>query len=290
MDVVEAVTRAGGICAAAQLPRGRVRTALRRGELVRVRRGVVTLPDVDEHRAAATALAGVASHLSAARHWGWPVKSVAKQAQVIVPRGRKVAGWRRRNVQLRWARLSPEELRQGVTDPVRTVIDCARTLPFDEALAVADSALRSEMVTKTELLMAAGRSPRTGRSAALRVIELADKRATNPFESVLRAIVLDIAEAEFEPQRWISDIGKPDLVDVAHRVVLEADSFEFHSDAESLNHDIERYNALVCDGWTVLRFGWAHVMFDPDYVRQCVVAVLRPLGRPVRPDNRRAAA
>ena len=31
---------------------------------------------------------------------------------------------------------------QGFTRPVRTVIDCARTYPYDEALCVADSALR----------------------------------------------------------------------------------------------------------------------------------------------------
>jgi hypothetical protein len=51
----------------------------------------------------------------------------------------------------------------GVTDPVRTVIDCARDLPFDEALAVADSALRSGKVGPDALRQAAARSPRTGR-------------------------------------------------------------------------------------------------------------------------------
>jgi hypothetical protein len=32
--------------------------------------------------------------------------------------------------------------REGVTSPAWTVIDCAKDLPFDEALAIADSALR----------------------------------------------------------------------------------------------------------------------------------------------------
>jgi len=64
-----------------------------------------------------------------------------------------------------------------VTDKVRTVIDCLRWLPFDEALAVADSALD---VSLEALADAARRSPRTGRSRVLRVLRYADSRAAKP--------------------------------------------------------------------------------------------------------------
>ena len=30
---------------------------------------------------------------------------------------------------------------------------------------------------------------------------------------------------------------------------------------------------MVLRGWTVLRFAWEHVMFDPDYVRSCLVSL-----------------
>ena len=140
---------------------------------------------------------------------------------------------------------------------------------------MADSALRSQTVTRTELLLAAQRSPRTGRRRAIDVIEAADARAANPFESVLRAIVMQIPDAHFVPQQWVGEIGRPDLVDRRHHVILEADSFEFHSSREALTRDIERYNAFVLDGWTVLRFGWEHVMRDPEYVTNCVRGALR---------------
>ena len=65
--------------------------------------------------------------------------------------------------------LSERELRRNVTSRTRTVIDCARTYDFDVALCVADSALREGIIDADDLLIAAARSPRTGRAKALRV-------------------------------------------------------------------------------------------------------------------------
>ena len=56
--------------------------------------------------------------------------------------------------------------------------------------------------------------------------------------------------------------------------ILEADSFEWHGDRRALRRDARRYNLLVVDGWIVLRFAWEDVMFDPDYVRDVLVAVV----------------
>ena len=36
----------------------------------------------------------------------------------------------------------------------------------------------------------------------------------------------------------------------------------------------ERYNGLVIRGWRVIRFSWEHVMFEQDYVRDCLVALV----------------
>ena len=63
-------------------------------------------------------------------------------------------------------------------------------LAFDEALAVADSALRSGAVTAEELRSASARLRGTGSRAARLVAQYADHRAANPFESVLRALAL----------------------------------------------------------------------------------------------------
>lgn len=285
MEVAEAVLEAGGVATWSELiaafPRVAVDAAIACGQLVRLRRGRYALPGLDLDLAAAAALDGVRDRLSAARHWGWGVKLPPTHPQVLVPRGRNVSPQRRRGIDLRWGTISVEDRRRGVTSQVQTVLDCARFLAFDDALAVADSALR-DGVTRTELLLACARLPRTGRAAAYRVVELADARAANPFESVLRAIVIDIPGSAFEPQVWIGTMGRPDLVDRERRVIVEGDSFEFHSNATSLNRDMERYNAFVGADHVVLRFGWRHAMYQQDYVRGLVAGVLSARERSVR--------
>ena len=68
---------------------------------------------------------------------------------------------------------------------------------------------------------------------------------------------------------------RPDLVDELLRVVAEADSFEHHGSRKALAIDCARYDNLVADGWTVLRFAWEQVMYRPDWVRGALGAVTR---------------
>ena len=71
----------------------------------------------------------------------------------------------------------------------------------------------------------------------------------------------------------------PDLADLEARVILEADSWEFHTGREAHVRDCWRYNELVAEGWSVLRFTWWHVMEQPDYV---VDVLSRVYGRSLR--------
>jgi hypothetical protein len=99
-----------------------------------------------------------------------------------------------------------------VTSKIRTVIDCARTLPFDEALAVADAALNDPDVSRDALMADALASPRTGRARVVRVVQHADPGVDNSFESVLRALCID-AGFEVETQMQIGDLGWCDIAD-----------------------------------------------------------------------------
>lgn len=293
MDPVTAILRSGGVARYAELrevlTRSEIERAAEAGLLVRVGHGRYALPDSQEHFRAAAGLSGVLAGLSAAMYWGWKVKLPPEKPQVLVPRGRKVSPARRGAVDLRWADLSPADQERGVLGQVATALDCARTLPFDAALAVMDSALR-DGVPRMDLLRACEQLPRTGRARAIRVVELGDARADNPFESVLRAILMEVSGTDFVPQVWVGNVGRADLVDANRRLAVEADSFEFHSDRAALRRDIERYNGFLAEGYLPLRFAWEHAMFEPDYVREAVVGTVRTFGLSVgacaRPSER----
>jgi very-short-patch-repair endonuclease len=283
-----ALERLGGVAGTQRLlrltTRASLRGALRAGLVVRTGRGRYALPGADEAVITAHRLSAVLVEDSAAQYHGWETKHRPVSPCVAVPRNRKVARERRRGVRLRFVDLDPWEVSGLATSAGTTVMACATRMPFDEALAIADSALRHGNVTKPALIRRAEAMPDRYRARCLRVAHAADGRAANPFESVLRAIALDVVGLDVVPQLWVDEIGRPDLVDQTLGLVIEADSFEFHGHRRALTHDCERYNAFVAGGHLVLRFAWEHVMHDPSYVRRVLqetvdLRLSRPLGR-----------
>jgi very-short-patch-repair endonuclease len=157
-----------------------------------------------------------------------------------------------------------------VMTKLATVVQCGRRLPFDQALTVADSALRNCDVLLEDLRSAAASVTGKGAPAVRGVAAEANALAANPFESALRAVALDVPGLRVVPQRPIpmgNFVIHPDLVDVDRRIVLEADSWIHHASRAGHKSDCERYNFLVLDGWLPLRYVWEQVMLHPDQVR-----------------------
>jgi len=286
-----ALERLGGVGDAAALlrltSRARLRLVVRGGAVVKDGRGRYSLPGVEAAIRAANRLSGVLAEDSAAQYYGWPMKHPPPSPCLAVPRNRNVADHRRRGLRVRFVNIATEDANTLATCPGRTVTDCSARMPFDEALSIADSALRARDVTRSELIRRAEAMPDRYRTRCLRVARTASEKAANPFESVLRAIAVEVVGLAALPQVWVDDIGRPDLVDVKLRLVVEADSFEFHGRRRALTKDCERYNAFVIGGWLVIRFSWEHVMFEPDYVRQVLTSMVallsgQPSGQPFK--------
>lgn len=235
------------------------RLALREGHIVKAGPNRYVLPGGKERLEAAARVAGSLSHVSAAQHHGWKVKRPPEKIQVVVPRGRRLSTERREGLEIFHGPIDGI-----VTDKVRTVIDCARLLPFDEALGIADSALRDPAVTMEALLEAARASPRTGRSRVLRVLKYADPGAANTFETSLRALCI---EAGFNVETQVK-IGHAfcDVADRTRRVAIEGDSYRYHSDPDGFYRDVRRHTGFARRGWLVLRFTVEDVLESPDYV------------------------
>lgn len=264
----------GGVATRAELlavvSRSTLNEELSKGSVVAIGRSQIALPGQAEALAAARTCGGVLAGESAALHWGWKVKTPPDLPVVLV--GRNQA---RSNPTVSLVRRDiPEGWVDGaVLNPVATVVDCARRLPFDAALAIGDQALRSNRVTREAVQSAlpalAGRfEKRVGR-----LLDAADPRADNPFESVARSICLQVPGLHVVPQLQVCG-HRGDLVDQELRIVIECDSWEFHSDKEPFRHDVRLYTRRVAEGWIVVRLLWEDVMHRQSWVLAHLDAVV----------------
>lgn len=147
----ERLTALGGVATRPQLrrigTREEVERALGAGEIVRLARGRYALPTALEARRAAHRLTGVFVELSAAAHWGWGTSGSPTDRRWPC---RGAAGSPSRPVP--WSRSAGAATRPPISSTGGSPRRCARSStargrsPFAEALAVADSVLRSGRV------------------------------------------------------------------------------------------------------------------------------------------------
>jgi len=291
-DVASTLAQLGGFARTRALRRRHTKRALRaavaNGQVVRLRHGRYAVPGFERDPGLALACHGTLSHLSAALQHGWKIKAVPEKAWVTIPRVRGQRSSVPEQVHLHHADLADDDVvfRRGarVTIPLRTVMDCARILPFDDALAVADSALRSGKVTAAQLRSAAATAKGPGSAQVRRIAEFADGRAANPFESVLRALALEEGLA-LQPQVMIAEPGMFAVVDLAEPdgpLVVEAEGFATHGTRTGLRRDCRRHTEFTIHGRASLRYAYEDVMFDQAWVRWTFRTLIATReGRPV---------
>jgi Protein of unknown function (DUF559) len=158
----------------------------------------------------------------------------------------------------------------SVTTAARTVVDLARTLPFMDAVVVADSALNEEKATKPELhqiLQECAGWP--GVRQARRVVDFADERAESALESAARVV---FEQCGLDPPELQATIHGPDFafrVDFRWRgenVIAEADGLAKYNDRKDLLAERERDHLLRAAGYTVVHFTWRELFQTPEVV------------------------
>jgi very-short-patch-repair endonuclease len=279
VSAVEVLELLGGVATWSALTRhcgpAEIRRLVRSGDLVLDCRGHYALPQADASLRAAARLSAVLSHRSAAQFHGWAQKSPPRLPELTVAKNRHLAVEQRRGVVIHRASLESSDIDGPATTARRTIADCLRSLPEDEALAIADSVLRSHAETSSSLRAFVSTLQGPGSRQANRVAAAANGLSTNPFETELRRLAM-MAGLDVRPQVPVYAghfLGKPDLVDVGRRIILEADSFEWHGSRRALVRDARRYNNFVIAGWLVLRFAWEDVMHHPDDVIRALEAL-----------------
>src|SRR5687767_9135215 len=94
---------------------------------------------------------------------------------------------------------------RGSRSVARTVVDLARSLPFEQAVAVADNALHQRKVGAARLASAVARAERSpGSPAARRVVGFADARSESVGESRSRVALYHagLPPAELQRDVW----------------------------------------------------------------------------------------
>jgi hypothetical protein len=171
-----------------------------------------------------------------------------------------------------------------VTTAARTVADLARTLPFADAVVMADSALHQEKATKADLARVLGACARwPGIKQARRVVEFADERAESPLESAARVVFDAFGLDPPELQAAIAtpqNVFRVDFFWREHKLVVEADGLMKYNDRRDLIKQFERDRLLRDAGYLVVHFTWEELFQQPEVVieriRSAMAAALPP--------------
>jgi very-short-patch-repair endonuclease len=274
MDLHDGLELCGGAATTARLlevgvPARAMRVA-RRSDL-HLGRGRFALPGAPPALVAAVRYGGFASHSSAAALHGFPSWRACPVLHVTVPPGSRPAD---PGVRIHRGHLSPDDVHWHLpmTNPLRTVIDCARTMPLIDALVVIDAALRGGRVRREQLQAAADAARGYGAAALRQAVAFADELAASPLESVLRFLA-SILNCEVRSQVRLPGLTPVDLL-LDGWLVLEADGYEFHSGRAEYRKDRRRANRLAELGMVLLRFTWEDLALRPGEVLAQIARVL----------------
>ena len=266
------------------VPRGVVRHAVASGRWQQLFEGVyrvVGAPETDESVlfAACNASNGIASHRSALWLWGVagrrldvvevtvPLHRAPKPPGVVVHRSRDTC---------------TPSMRRGiaVTNPMRTLVDAGAVVPKLLVAQALDAAVAHRLVTAQAVEAELARLARRGRPGigVLRSVledrdcigrspSVVEQRAARLF-ATSRVLPAPVPELIAGPNgEFRLDFPWPEaLLDV------ELDGWEWHSSYAASLLDKRRNNALIRQGYALLRYGWLDLVRRPRAVLREVEA------------------
>ena len=138
-----------------------------------------------------------------------------------------------------------------------------------QGIALIDSAKQTRAVRQDELERAFRRHPGGWGSTTMRTLL---RRTGDGAHSELERLAVATLEAAgitgFKPNLTVrlsdGQLAEIDIAFADRRVALELDGFAFHSSAHAFRYDRKRGNRLMADGWTVRRFTWDDLLYDPE--------------------------
>lgn len=216
----------------------------------------------------------VYSHFSSARLHRLQLWNSSKLIHVSTPCSSSPARTSQ-DVTVHFAKLSPGDLVQrfipGVglarhTSLSRTVLECAMRGSLEQAVIIGDSALNAGLELHELEELAESFLGCRGIKRARRALKALDGRSESAGETRTRLLVMELPIEQPELQAWIDTASgsfRVDFVWRGIRLILEFDGdtkyFDYLPTAEALLEEHERENALIEEGWRIIRVKWAHL-------------------------------
>jgi very-short-patch-repair endonuclease len=236
-----------------------IRNALRAGVLERVKRGWVAVPGCDVDLRRAVVAGGRITCLSAARRRGLWTPEHDRLHIVVPPTASRVDA---AGLHLHWGRAPMPTAAPALEDPIANVLlHVARCVPPPDALAVWESAIRKGCVTADVLKRIEWRSGRA-RELAKVASSLSDSGVETRFLVLMKKLGIIVRQqVSLEGHRVDGLIGD--------RLVVQLDGFAHHQASER-RRDIAHDARLTLCGYTVMRFDYVQVLFQPEHVMSVV--------------------
>jgi len=281
MDIETQIFTIGGVAHSSTLRRAgitsdSVERAAKRGDIVRVRRGIYASPRAHGDVIRAARVGGRLAGASAGRiHGLW----VPPDQALVVEVGAAASHLRdpddaakrldltRDDVKILWAR-ERRTLAQALG--VASLAECIGQVAISEtsplATAIIDSAIRRTPISRFDLAEIQARVPMT----VGRCFELASSIPESGTESVLyAAMVKEGLAPRLQVPVPLTDLDRLDFL-VGDRLVIECDSEEFHGRPGQRLRDLQRDAQLAALGLIVLRFDYRQVFYDLESVMAAI--------------------
>lgn len=249
---------------AAGFSRHRVSMTIEDGRAHRIRRSWIALTDCDEAITAALHVGGRLTCVSAARRLGLWIPDDVSVHVAVRPEAGRIS---RPGLRLHWSSGPAPVRRHATVDPLINVLHhTARCLEPAKALAVWESALHEKLIDIDVLTRIAWRGDRVNRIAGT-ASPLSDSGLETEFVVLMRTIGIPMR------QQVLIDGHRVDGL-IGERLVVQLDGFAHHADAAARRRDIEADARLRLRGYTVLRFDYVQVFFQPELVSDVVRAAI----------------
>lgn len=237
-----------------------VAALVRSGRMLRVRRSWLVLRSCDPARKAAAQVGGRLTCVSAAAVLGLWAPAHGTVHVAVSP---TAARFPTVGLRVHWSDGPAPSGRRDTVDPLINVLfHVARCQPRADALAIWESALNQKLISIDVLSRVSWHSDAASALATL-ASALSDSGLETHFLELMRDIGVHV-------RQQVKIDGHPVDVLIGDRLIVQLDGFAFHSSAADRRRDIAADVRLRLLGYTVLRFDYQQVLFQPEMVRDAV--------------------